>query len=75
MALSISLRMQHAGKIQDNKYYSEKREVEKPKTGLSHASGGCCYKLKNPLSSTVDLFSRLYIQLYRIMHHITCCTP
>jgi len=75
MALSILLRMQHAGKIQENEYHSEKRAVEKPKTVLSACKWGLLLKTRNLLSSAVDFFSRLYIKLCRIMHHITCCTP
>ena len=40
MALSILLRMQHAGKIQENEYHSEKCAVEKPKTVLSACKWG-----------------------------------
>jgi hypothetical protein len=66
--------MQHADKIQENEYHSEKRAVEKPKTVLSACKRGLLLKTRNLLSSAVDFFSRLYIKFCRIMHHITCYT-
>jgi len=44
MALSIGLRMKHAGKIKENEYHSEKHAVEKPRTLLSACKRGLLLK-------------------------------